>query len=107
MGEGLRAEEARDTAFLLTGAGTWVGKLAYLMADPMTIHKGRRAIAQAVSDNRVKAMGPRHPHVNPLAHLPFCFNSLRNSPPKDTLRDDGSDYPPSPCRPSRGHECNR
>ena len=23
MGEGLRAEEARDVAFLLTGAGTW------------------------------------------------------------------------------------
>ena len=23
MGEGLRADEARDAAFLLTGAGTW------------------------------------------------------------------------------------
>ena len=30
MGEGLKADKARDTAFLLTGAGTWVGKLAYL-----------------------------------------------------------------------------
>ena len=30
MGEGLTADEARDAAFLLTGAGTWVGKLAYL-----------------------------------------------------------------------------
>ena len=28
MGEGLKVDEARDTAFLLTGAGTWVGKLA-------------------------------------------------------------------------------
>ena len=28
MGEGLMADEARDTAFLLTGAGTWNGKLA-------------------------------------------------------------------------------
>ena len=27
MGEGLTADEARDTAFLLTGAGTWVGKI--------------------------------------------------------------------------------
>ena len=35
MGEGLKVDEARDAAFLLTGAGTWVGKLAYLTADPM------------------------------------------------------------------------
>ena len=26
MGEGLMADEARDAAFLLTGAGTWMGK---------------------------------------------------------------------------------
>ena len=48
MGEGLTADEARDAAFLLTGAGTWVGKLVYLTADPMTIQEGRRAIAQAI-----------------------------------------------------------
>ena len=64
MGEGLKADEARDAAFLLTGAGTWVGKAAYLTADPMTIQGGKRAIAQAVSDNRVKARGPGHLHVN-------------------------------------------
>ena len=34
MGEGLTADEARDTAFLLTGAGMWVRKLTYLAADP-------------------------------------------------------------------------
>ena len=34
MGEGLKVDEARDAAFLLTGAGMWVGKLAYLTADP-------------------------------------------------------------------------
>ena len=107
MGEGLRVDKARDATFLLTGAGTWVGKLAYLTADQMMIHEGRRAIAQAVSDNRLKAMGPIHPHVNLLAHQPFHFNPLRNSPPKDTARDDSSDYPPSPHRPSRGCECNR
>ena len=28
MGEGLKVDEARDAAFLLTGAGTWVGKSA-------------------------------------------------------------------------------
>ena len=51
MGEGLTTDEARDAAFLITGAGTWVGKLAYLTADPMTIQEGRRAIAQAISDH--------------------------------------------------------
>ena len=107
MGEGLRADEARDATFLLTGAGMWVEKLAYLTANPMTIHEGRRAIAQAVLDNRVKARGPRCPHVNLPAHQPFHFNPLRNFLPKDMPRDDGSDYPCSPHRPSRGHEHNR
>ena len=50
MGEGLTTDEARDAMFLLTGAGMWVGKLAYLTADPMTIQEGKRAIAQAISD---------------------------------------------------------
>ena len=59
MGEGLKADEARDAAFLLTGAGMWVGKSAYLTTDPMTIQEGRRAIAQAVLDNRVKSKRTR------------------------------------------------
>ena len=45
MGEGLKADEARDAAFLLTGAGTWVGKLAYLTANPMMLQEGKWAIA--------------------------------------------------------------
>ena len=107
MGEGLSADEARDATFLLTGAGMWVGKLAYLTSDPMIIHEGGRAIPQAISDNRVKVRGPGCPSVNLLAQQPFWLNSLRNSPPKDVPRDDSSDYPWSPHRPSRGHECNR
>ena len=51
MGEGLTADEARDATFLLLGVGTWVGKLAYLTADAMTIQEGRRAITQAKSDH--------------------------------------------------------
>ena len=51
MTEGLTTDEARDAAFLLTGAGMWVGKSAYLTADPMTIQEGKRAIAQAVSNH--------------------------------------------------------
>ena len=53
----------------LTGAGMWFGKSAYLTTDPMTIQEGKRAIAQAVSDNRVKARGLGHPHANLLALL--------------------------------------
>ena len=83
MGEGLKADEARDAAFLLTGAVPWVGKSAYLTANPMTIQEGRRAIAQAVSDNRLKARGPGCPGVNPSAQQPFKFNTPRTSPPRD------------------------
>ena len=107
MREGLMANEARDAAFLLTGAGTWVGKLAYLTTDPMTIWEVRRAIAQAVSDNRVKASTPGCPFVNPLAQQLFWLNVLRNSPPKDMPGGGSSDYQPSLCRPSRGYKCNR
>ena len=59
MGEGLTADEARDATFLLTGAVTWVGKLAYLTADPMTIQEGRRDTAEAVTDHWVKVRGAR------------------------------------------------
>ena len=93
LGEGLKADEARNATFLLTGAGTWVGKLAYLTANPMTIPEGKRATAQAVSDNRVKVRGLGHPHVNPLAQQPFQFNAQRVSPPKDVPGDCSSDYP--------------
>ena len=58
MGEGLKVDKARDAAFLLIGAGTWVGKSAYLTTDPMTLQEGKRAITQAVSDHRVKTEGP-------------------------------------------------
>ena len=57
MGENLTADRARDATFLLTGAGMWVGKLAYLTADPMTIQEGRQAIAQAIMDCQVKVRG--------------------------------------------------
>ena len=50
MGESLTADEARDAAFLLTGAGMWVGKLAYLTTVSMTLQEGKRAIAQTILD---------------------------------------------------------
>ena len=107
LGEGLKADEVRDAAFLLTGAGTWVGKSAYLTANPMTIPEGKRAIAQAVSNNRLKMRGLGCPHVNPPAQKPFQFNAQRVSPPKDVPGDCSSDYPQMPHQPSRGQQCNR
>ena len=96
MGEGLKADEVRDAAFLLTVAGMWVGKAAYLTTDPMTIQESKRAIAQAVSDNRVKVRELGHPHANLLAQQPFQFNAHRASPPKDVSGDCSSDYPQTP-----------
>ena len=107
MWEGLTVDEARDTAFLLTGAGMLVGKLAYLATDSMTIQKGRRAIAQAIMDCWVKVRGPRHPCVNLPAQQPFRFDPQRGSPMKHASRDGGSDHQPSPHWPPRGWECNR
>ena len=40
LGEGMSLGKARDDAFILTGAGTWVGKPAYLATDPLTIQEG-------------------------------------------------------------------
>ena len=34
MGEGLKADEARDAAFLLTGAGTWVANWPTSLPTP-------------------------------------------------------------------------
>ena len=91
MGEGLKVDEARAATFLLTGAGTWVGKSAYLTVNPMTIQEGRRAIAQAMLDNREKARGPGFPWVNLLSQQPFKFNTPRASPPRDVSIHYGSD----------------
>ena len=97
MGKGLTMDEDRDATFLLIGAGMWVGKLAYLTADLMTIQEGKRAIAQVVLDIRVKVRQPGHPCVNLPAHQPFQFNPPRSSPPKDASGDCSSNYPTSPC----------
>ena len=48
----LSPDESRDATFVLTGADTWVGKPAYLTADPLTIQEGQWEIAQAVPNAR-------------------------------------------------------
>ena len=100
MGEGLKVDEARDASFILTGAGMWVGKLAYLTANPMMLQEGKRAITQAVSDHRVKARGPGCPQVNLPAQQPFRFNTSRISPPGDMSAHYSSDKGQTPQWPS-------
>ena len=107
LGEGLTLDEARDTAFLLTGTGMWVGKPAYLATDPMTIQEGQWEIAQAITDHQVKARGPGHPCVNLLTQQPFRFDHPRDSPRKDTPGDVSPNHHPLPHQPSRGQDCNR
>ena len=85
MGEGLMADEARDVAFLITGTRTWVGKPAFLTANPMMLQEGKRAITCAITDQRVKARGPGDPQVNPPAQQAFRFNISRTPPPEDQL----------------------
>ena len=83
------------------------GKIGLPCHQPSDNSRSKRAIAEAISDNRVKVRGPGNPPVNLLAQQPFWFNALRTSPPKDASGDCGCDYPPSPHWPSRGWECNR
>ena len=106
MGEGLKADEARDAAFLITGSGTWVGKLAYLTADPVMLLEGRRAITHTVSDQRVKARGLGCPRVNPPAQQPFRFDVSRTPPPRGLPSQRDSDGM-TPRWPIQGQGCNR
>ena len=62
----------------------------------MTIQEGKRAIAQAVSNNRVKVRRPGCPQVNPLDQQPFKFNTQKTSPLKDVSRDYSSDNQQTP-----------
>ena len=59
---------------MLTGAGTWVGKPAYLAADPITIQECQQEIAWAITECWIKEWGPGHPHVNLSIPQPFRFN---------------------------------
>ena len=107
LGEGPKADEARDAAFLLTGAGTWVGKSAYLTANPIMLQEGKRAITHALSDHGVKARRPGHPRVNLPAQLPFRFTTSRASLPGDRSTHEAPDVRQTQQWPPRSHGHNR
>ena len=99
--------KSRDTAFILTGAGTWVGKPAYLATDPFTIQEDWQEIAQAITKCQIKAKGPEHPCVNLSTPQLFRFDHLGDSPQKDTPRDANSDHQLLPHQPPRSWNCNQ
>ena len=101
-----RGPEFRDATFVLTGAGTWVGKPTYLATDPLTVQEGWQMITQAVTECWIKARGPGHQHINLSALQPFRFDHPGNSPPKGHPRDANWDHWSLPHQPPRGWDCN-
>ena len=106
LGEGLSPGKSRDATFVLTWAGTWIGKPAYLAADPLTIQECQQEITQAITKCWIKARDLGHPCVNLLTPQPFRFDQQGDSPQKDTPRDANSDHQLSPHWPLRGLNCN-
>ena len=80
LGQGLSLGEVRDTMFALTGAGTWVGKFAYLATDPLTKQEGQRAVTQAITECWIETKGPGQPCSQLLTPQPFRFHHSGDSP---------------------------
>ena len=79
LGEGLSLGEVRNTTFMLSGVISWVGKQAQLNTNPLSLQEGQWLIAQAITEQHIKARGPGHPCSHPLATLPFRFCSRDES----------------------------
>ena len=107
MGEVLSLVEARDATFIFTGAGTWVGKPAYLAADPLTMQEGWWIITQAITECQIEVTGLGQPCLHPLPPQPFRFHLPGDSPQKDCPRDAIFNHQPSPCRLQRGWDHNQ
>ena len=101
LGESLRLVEVRDAMFTLSEAGTWVGKLAYIAADPLTIQGGWWAITQAITEHWIEVKGPGQPHSHLLTPQLFRFHCPGDSPWKECSRDTCFDHQPLPHRPQR------
>ena len=102
LGEGLSLGEVRDTKFTLTGVGTWVGKSAYLAADPLTIQEGWWAIAQAITECQIEVRGPGWPCSQPLTPQSFQVPPFWGFSHKEQSGNASFVHQPSPHRPQRG-----
>ena len=106
LGEGLSLGKSRDATFILTGAGTWVGKPAYLATDPLTIPEGQWEIIWAITKCQIKVRGHGDPCMNPLTPQPFRFDQRGDSSLKDTPVDVDSAHQLSLHHPPRGQDHN-
>ena len=104
LGEGLSLGKVRDAAFTLMGAGTWVGKPADLVNDPLTIQEGQQTITQAIMECQIEVGGPRQPHSQLSTPQPFRYHHIGDSPQKGCPGDASFSHQPSPCRLQRGWE---
>ena len=107
LGEGLSLGKSRDAAFVLKGVGIWVGKPAYLAADPLTIQECWWQIAWAMTKCQIKARGPRYAYMNPSTPQPFRFDRRGDSPQKDTPVDVNSGHELLPHCPPSGQNHNQ
>ena len=105
LGEGLSIGKVRDAAFIFMGAGTWVGKLAHLAANPLTIWEGWWVIAQAITKCWVGARGPGHPLSHPTTPQPFRFYCGDESLREKCVEDASFDHWPSLHKPLQGRDC--
>ena len=105
LGEGPGLGEARDTTFTLIGADTWVGKLAHLATNPLTIQGGQWVIAQAVTECQIRVRGPRYPHSYPRTPQAFRFYHGDESPREKCFEDVGFDHWPPHHKPLWGRDC--
>ena len=71
LGKGLSPDRSRNTTFMLTGVGTWVGKPAYIATGTLTIQEEWWKIAKAITKCQIKARGPGHPCMNLSTPQPF------------------------------------
>ena len=83
MGEGLSLGKVRDATFILTGAGTWVGKPAYLAANPLTIQESWWIIAQTVTECQIEERGLGQPCSHPSTPKP-SDSTVQEIPPQKT-----------------------
>ena len=105
LGEGLSLAKARDATFTLTGAGTWVGKLAHLATDPLTIQEGQQVIAQAITECWIEARRPGHPSSCPTTPQAFRFYCGDKSPWEECIKDTSFDLQPPHHKPLQGRDC--
>ena len=104
LGEGLSLGKVRDATFTLTGAGTWVSKLAHLATDPLTKWEGWWVIAQTITKCQKGARGPGYPLSHLTTPQPFRFYCGDESLLEKCIKDASFDHWSPLCKPSWGRE---